>query len=54
MVRHFGKLTIVNAGTLLREHDPGFVIVDFAANQVTGMDFHSLTDIRAGWHEAFG
>jgi predicted phosphodiesterase len=29
MVRHFGGLTIVNAGTLKRDHQPGAVIVDF-------------------------
>jgi predicted phosphodiesterase len=29
MVRHFGRLTIANAGTLRRDHQPGAVIVDF-------------------------
>jgi predicted phosphodiesterase len=29
MVRSFGDLTIVNAGTLESDHDPGFVVIDF-------------------------
>jgi predicted phosphodiesterase len=35
MVRRFGGLTIVNAGTLFREHQPGVAIVDFDALAVT-------------------
>lgn len=34
MVRHFKGLTLVNAGTLFREHDPGYVIVDFSSGDV--------------------
>jgi predicted phosphodiesterase len=30
MVRHFAGLTIVNAGSLHREYEPGFLIIDFA------------------------
>jgi predicted phosphodiesterase len=29
MVRHFGKLTIINAGTLKHEHEPGFLVINF-------------------------
>lgn len=29
MVRHFGKLTIINADTLKHEHEPGFLVIDF-------------------------
>jgi predicted phosphodiesterase len=35
MLRSFGGLTIINAGTLFREHDPGYVIADFEAGSVT-------------------
>lgn len=35
MVRHFAGLTIVNAGTLYRHHDPGFVLVDFDTGDVS-------------------
>ncbi|MFT3923778.1 MAG: metallophosphoesterase family protein [Myxococcales bacterium] len=34
MVRHFPGLTVINAGTLHRAHQPGFVIVDLAAHCV--------------------
>lgn len=34
MVRHFGRLTIVNAGSLHRDYESGFVIVDLAAGAV--------------------
>lgn len=39
MVRTFSGLTIINAGTLFRDHDPGFAHVDFAAGQVTFFEF---------------
>ncbi|HEY9853835.1 MAG TPA: metallophosphoesterase family protein [Leptolyngbyaceae cyanobacterium] len=29
MVRNFGKLTIINSGTLKRDHAPGFLLIDF-------------------------
>jgi predicted phosphodiesterase len=29
MVRHFGNLTIINAGTLKRGHEQGFVVINF-------------------------
>jgi predicted phosphodiesterase len=39
MVRSFDHLTIINAGTLYRKHDPCFCIVDFEAGFVR---FHKL------------
>ena len=35
MVRHFDGLTIVNAGTLYRDHDPCFGLVDLSERVVT-------------------
>ena len=34
MVRRFDRLTIINVGTLFREHDPCFAVVDFAECRV--------------------
>ncbi|NUP12307.1 MAG: metallophosphoesterase family protein [Polyangiaceae bacterium] len=39
MLRRFGQLTIVNAGTLFRKHNPGYVVVDFSAGDVV---WHAL------------
>lgn len=41
MVRRFGRMTIVNAGTLFRHHTPGYVVLDFASGDVT---WHGLGD----------
>ncbi len=38
MVRRFDHLTVINAGTLKRDHDPGFVMVDFARGEVNLLD----------------
>lgn len=38
MVRRFGPLTIINAGTLFREDDPCFAVIDFAAGLVEFFD----------------
>ena len=38
MVRRFGRLTIINAGTLFRENDPCFAVVDFEAGRVDFFD----------------
>ncbi len=35
MVRHFDGLTIVNAGTLRRQHEPGFVIINLSTGTVS-------------------
>src|SRR5688572_9745530 len=34
MVRQFGETTIVNAGTLFRKDEPGYVVVDFGIGAV--------------------
>jgi predicted phosphodiesterase len=44
MVRHFPGLTIVNAGTLFRDHTPGYVMLDFESRDVT---WHTLSDAAA-------
>ncbi len=45
MVRHFAGLTIVNAGSLHRDYESGFVIVDFAAGAV---DFLNVGNVGVG------
>lgn len=44
MVRHFEGLTVVNAGTLRRDSDPGFLVIDFSTEMV---DMFRLTGGRA-------
>ncbi len=39
MVRQLDQLTIINAGTLKQSHDPGLVMIDFAAGEVSLLDF---------------
>jgi predicted phosphodiesterase len=39
MVRHFPALTIINAGTLRRDHDPCFLELDFAAGVASVFTF---------------
>jgi predicted phosphodiesterase len=39
MVRQIDHLTVVNAGTLKRDHEPGFVMIDFLAGEATLLDF---------------
>lgn len=38
MIRRFQGLTAINVGTLLREHGPGFAIVDFQRGEVRFFD----------------
>ena len=45
MVRHFSGLTVINAGTLRRHDDPGFLLVDFAHRQVQMLRFGSSHEI---------
>jgi predicted phosphodiesterase len=45
MVRHFAGLTIVNAGSLHRDYESGFMIVDLAAG---GVDFLSVDGAGVG------
>lgn len=40
MVRAIGSLTLINAGTLLAEHGPGCVAVDFESSSVRLYDVH--------------
>ena len=44
MVRHFGAVTLINAGTLLRHHQPCFLELDFEAE--TGLVFSFDPDGR--------
>ena len=39
MVRRFGQMTIINAGTLLGDHDPCVAVADFARGDVIYYDF---------------
>lgn len=43
MVRRYGELLIVNAGTLRRDHNPCFAAIDFAQKQVTYWDILNQT-----------
>jgi predicted phosphodiesterase len=53
MVRRFGELTVINAGTLYRHHEPGFGLLDLKARSVefyalaTGRDEPVLDDVIA-------
>jgi putative phosphoesterase len=38
MVRHFGPMTIINAGTLYRENDPCFAVIDVEVGRVQFFD----------------
>jgi predicted phosphodiesterase len=38
MVRSFAGLTVVNAGTLSRRHEPGAVLVDLPSGDVSWLD----------------
>jgi len=51
MVRHFAGLTIVNAGSLHRDYESGFVIVDFAAGAV---DFFTVDSASVGVSRRLG
>ncbi len=45
MVRSYQSLTIINAGTLRRDHDPCFSVIDFERGRVTYWDLLDLTTI---------
>jgi len=51
MVRHFEGLTIVNAGSLHRDYEPVFLIVDFASGAV---DVLAVQDARVGTPRRLG
>jgi predicted phosphodiesterase len=44
MVRHFGNLTIINAGTLKRGHEQGFLVINFVGQFV---QFYKFLEDRA-------
>jgi predicted phosphodiesterase len=46
MARRFSGTLVVNAGTLVREQDPGFVLIDFGNQSATFMGFYSPSEIR--------
>ena len=46
MVKQFGTLTVINPGTLLRRHDPGFAVVDFDPGVVQFYTFDGTTAIH--------
>ena len=53
MVRHFPELTIVNAGTLKADNDPGCLLIDFGAEEVssytwagTGFELGRVDELR--------
>jgi predicted phosphodiesterase len=48
MVRRIGKLTIVNPGTLYREHEPGAMILDCATQRVRVLRAESGGLVRQG------
>jgi predicted phosphodiesterase len=45
MVRSFDRLTIINAGTLYRQHKPCFLLVDFEVRFVRFYDFKGNTKV---------
>ena len=51
MVRHFGGVTVINAGTLKRDHDPCFLELDFTARTGSLFSFDAnlkvAADVRA-------
>jgi predicted phosphodiesterase len=48
MVRRFGPLTIVNAGTLLRDDQPCIVVIDFAKQHVEIVPFDAAGRLDTG------
>ncbi len=39
-VGQWGELIVINGGTLKKEHEPGFVLIDFGTGQVQAYDFN--------------
>ena len=50
MVRCFGRLTIINAGTLFRENKPCFAVIDFEAGRVEFFDLAAGAIMPAATH----
>jgi predicted phosphodiesterase len=53
MVRRFDAMTIINAGTLFREHNAGFLFIDFAAREVQRFLFDEGLVVRLEKKESF-
>jgi predicted phosphodiesterase len=53
MVRRFDALTIINAGTLFRDHNAGFLFIDFAAREVQRFLFDEGLVVRLEKKESF-
>jgi predicted phosphodiesterase len=53
MVRNFGFLTIINAGTLFREHQPGFLFIDLVQREVHCFRFDGALCISLEKKEPF-
>jgi putative phosphoesterase len=52
MVRDLGGLTVINVGTIFRDHEPCFAIVDFEGGQVNFYEIPRGSEIRpAARHE---
>lgn len=54
MVRHFAHLTVINAGTLFRDNDPCFAVVDLAAARVEFFDLAAGRIAPAAVHSLAG
>lgn len=51
MVKDFGGVTVINVGTLLRDHDPCFATIDFVSREVVFFDVgEGLTISEASRH----
>jgi predicted phosphodiesterase len=48
MVRRFGMLTVINAGSLGRNKGPGFLIIDFNKARIDFYEFKSRRTIKKG------
>jgi putative phosphoesterase len=46
MVRDLGGLTVINVGTIFRDHEPCFAIVDFEVGQVNFYEIPTASEIR--------
>ena len=50
--RSFGGLTIVNAGSLCHDHEPGFLIIDFDSQQIQWLAIGKDQNVRLAEKEA--
>lgn len=54
MVRRFGQLMVINAGTLFRENEPCFAVIDLDAGRVQFFDVAGAEILPAGVHRLGG